>query len=130
MIVACGSAETHLRWSSLGKPGGPTPEKSGGPLRRKSGGPQSGNSALLKWIPPILIEATVVEVSFQTEHLGWKADDVLITCEGAGGIRSKLAGQVKRTFTVSAADEECQKAILDFWQDFKGSLQKTENKAR
>ena len=45
MIVACGSAETHLRWSSLGKPGGPTPEKSGGPLRRKSGGPQSGNSA-------------------------------------------------------------------------------------
>lgn len=74
---------------------------------------------LLKWIPPILIEATVVEVSFQTEHLGWKTDDVLITCEGAGGIRSKLAGQVKRTFTVSAADEECQKAILDFWQDFK-----------
>lgn len=74
---------------------------------------------LLKWIPPILIDATVVEVSFQTEHLGWKTDDVLITCEGASGIRSKLAGQVKRTFTVSAADEECQKAILDFWQDFK-----------
>lgn len=78
---------------------------------------------LLKWIPPILIDTTVVEVSFQTEHLGWKTDDVLITCERAGGIRSKLAGQVKRTFTVSAADKECQNAILDFWQDFKNSRQ-------
>jgi hypothetical protein len=76
---------------------------------------------LLKWIPPICMDANVVEVSFQTEHLGWKTDDLLITCEGAAGLRSTLAGQVKRTFTVSAADEECQKAILDFWQDFKNS---------
>jgi hypothetical protein len=73
---------------------------------------------LLKWIPPVLVETTVVEISFQTEHLGWNTDDVLIACEGAAGSRANLAGQVKRTFTVSAADEECQKAILDFWQDF------------
>jgi hypothetical protein len=69
---------------------------------------------LLRWIPPILMDTTVIEVSFQTEHLGWKTDDFLITCEGAG-LRHKLAGQVKRTFTVSAADEECLKAILDFY---------------
>ena len=73
---------------------------------------------LLRWIPPILIETNVIEVSFQTEHLGWKTDDFLITCEGAGA-RQKLAGQVKRAFTVSAAGEECRKAMLDFWQDFK-----------
>ncbi len=73
---------------------------------------------LLRWIPPVLIDTTVIEVSFQTEHLGWKTDDILITCEGAGGARSKLACQVKRTFTVSAADEECRQAILDFWQDY------------
>ncbi len=73
---------------------------------------------LVRWIPPILIDTNVVEVSFQTEHLGWKTDDFLITCEGAGAARQKLAGQVKRTFTVSAADEECRKALLDFWQDF------------
>ena len=78
---------------------------------------------LLRWIPPILIDTTVSEVSFQTEHLGWNTDDILVTCEGAGAARQKLAGQVKRTFTVSAADEECRKAILDFWQDFKNPAQ-------
>ena len=31
----------------------------------------------------------------------------------------KLAGQVKRSFTVSAADETCKHAIQDFWRDFK-----------
>ena len=37
---------------------------------------------LLRWIPPVLIDTNVIEVSFQTEHLGWKTDDFLITCEG------------------------------------------------
>ena len=78
---------------------------------------------LLRWIPPILIDATVSEVSFQTERLGWKTDDLLITCDGPGGTHSKLAGQVKRSFTVSAADGECRKAILDFWQDFENPQQ-------
>jgi hypothetical protein len=78
---------------------------------------------LLSAIPPILIDTQVIEVSFQTEHLGWKTDDLLITCEGAGGVRRKLAAQVKRSFTVSASDEECSKAILDFYQDFKNPAQ-------
>jgi len=78
---------------------------------------------LLRAIPPVLIETQVIEISFQTEHLGWKTDDLLITCEGAGAARWKLAGQAKRTFTVSAGDEECCKAILDFWQDFKNPAQ-------
>lgn len=78
---------------------------------------------LLRAIPPVLIDAQVIEVSFQTEHLGWKTDDLLITCEGAGAVRRKLAAQVKRTFTVSAGDEECSKAILDFWQDFNNPAQ-------
>jgi hypothetical protein len=85
---------------------------------------------LLRSIPPVLIDANVVEVSFQTEHLGWKTDDLLITCEGAGGVRAKLAAQVKRSFTVSGADEECQKAILDFWQDFKNPGQFTAERDR
>ena len=78
---------------------------------------------LLSAIPPILIDTQVIEVSFQTEHLGWKTDDVLITCRGAGAVRRKLAAQVKRTFTVSSSDEECSKAILDFYQDFKNPAQ-------
>lgn len=72
-------------------------------------------------IPPILRDSTVIEVHFQTEHLGWQTDDFLIVCETASGNRRKLAGQVKRSFTVSAVDPECKKAIEDFWKDFKSA---------
>src|SRR2546426_1945131 len=56
---------------------------------------------LVRGIPPILHDCTVVEVYLQTEHLGWHTDDFLIVGESGSGKRRKLAGQVKRTFTVS-----------------------------
>jgi hypothetical protein len=59
----------------------------------------------------------VAEVHLQTERLGWHTDDFLIEC--AGATTAKLAGQVKRSFSVSSTDEECSKAIGDFWHDFK-----------
>jgi hypothetical protein len=71
-------------------------------------------------IPPILIDATVTEVIFQTERLGWHTDDLLIVCKASGGVR-RIAGQVKRSFTVSASDKECVQAVGDFWKDFNGS---------
>jgi hypothetical protein len=74
---------------------------------------------LVGCIPPILIDTIVAEVHFQTEHLGWQTDDFLIICERPGMAAQKLAGQVKRSFTVSAADETCKQAIQDFWRDFK-----------
>jgi len=61
----------------------------------------------------------VEEVHFQTEHLGWNTDDFLIVCERPGLVVQKLVGQVKRSFTVSATDDECKKAIQDFWKDYK-----------
>lgn len=70
-------------------------------------------------IPPILHDCTVVEVDLQTEVLGWHTDDFLIVGESAPGQHRKLAGQVKRSFTVSAANDECKKAFQDFWADFK-----------
>lgn len=70
-------------------------------------------------IPPILLDCVVTEVHLQTEHLGWHTDDFLVIGNASGGTHRKLAGQAKRTFTVSAADEECRKAISDFWLDFK-----------
>ncbi len=76
---------------------------------------------LVRGIPPVLIDTVVAEVHFQTEHLGWHTDDFLIVCERPGAIAQKLAGQVKRNFSVSAADKECKKAIQDFWQDFKNA---------
>jgi hypothetical protein len=77
---------------------------------------------LVRGIPPILHDCAVVEVHFQTERLGWNTDDFLVVGENSGG-RRKLVGQVKRTFTVSATDEDSKKAIQDFWKDFKKGLQ-------
>ncbi|WP_437936888.1 nSTAND1 domain-containing NTPase [Sorangium sp. So ce341] len=78
---------------------------------------------LVRGIPPILHDCTVVEVHLQTERLGWHTDDFLIIGQNGSGARRKLLGQVKRTFTVSATDDECNKAIRDFWKDFKNSRQ-------
>lgn len=74
---------------------------------------------LVRSIPPILTDTGVTEVHFQTEHLGFNTDDVLVVCARAGAAAARLVGQVKRSFTISAADDECKKAIGDFWKDFK-----------
>lgn len=76
---------------------------------------------LVRGIPPILTDTVVSEVSFQTEWRGWHTDDFLVVCDRPGSASQRLAGQVKRQFTVSAANDECVQAIRDFWQDFKGA---------
>jgi hypothetical protein len=78
---------------------------------------------LVRGIPPILHDCALVEVHFQAERLGWNTDDFLVVGENGSGLRRKLLGQVKRTFTVSATDEVCKKAIQDFWKDFKNGNQ-------
>jgi hypothetical protein len=82
---------------------------------------------LVHGIPPILIDTVVTEVSFQTERLGWHTDDFLVVCERAGAAPQKLAGQVKRNFTVSAANDDCVQAIGDFWKDFNGARFSADN---
>lgn len=74
---------------------------------------------LVRSIPPILTDTGVTEVHFQTEHLGFNTDDFLVVCTRAGATNAQLVGQVKRSFTISAADDECKKAIGDFWKDFR-----------
>ena len=73
---------------------------------------------LVRGIPPILRDCQVQEVHLQTERLGWNTDDFLIIGQTGAGDRRKLVGQVKRTFTVSASNQECSKAVQDFWKDF------------
>lgn len=76
---------------------------------------------LVEAVPPILLDATVVEVSFQTEHLGWSTDDFLISARtGTGQIR-RLAGQAKKALTVGASNEEFRKAVVDAWSDFQNT---------
>ena len=72
---------------------------------------------LVGGVPPILVDCSVVEVHFQTEHLGWHTDDFLVVGQNGSGATRKLAGQVKRTFTVSTIDEDCKNTVLDFWND-------------
>lgn len=74
---------------------------------------------LVRSIPPILTDRGVAEVHFQTEHLGFNTDDFLVVCEREGEAPAQLVGQVKRNLTISAADDECKKAVGDFWKDFK-----------
>ena len=71
-------------------------------------------------IPPIAIDTTVEEVSFQTKRLGWHTDDFLVVCR-SGGMSRTLPGQVKLSFTVSASDQKCVQAVTDFWKDFNAS---------
>lgn len=76
---------------------------------------------LARAIPPIFVDSQVRKVSFQTRHMGWQTDDVLIQAENGEGKSRKLAAQVKRKLTISSADDECRKTFLAFWTDFSQS---------
>jgi len=73
---------------------------------------------LVRGIPPVLTDCNVVEVDLQAERLGYSTDDVLVVGTTAAMRQRRLLCQTKLGFTVSAADEECTKAIVDFWRDF------------
>lgn len=48
---------------------------------------------LVEHIPPIFLDATVSEISFQNEHLGWATDDVLVTARTGSGRLRRLGGR-------------------------------------
>jgi hypothetical protein len=73
---------------------------------------------LVRGIPPIFVECLIEEVAFQTEHFGRRTDDLLLRCRAGNGRARRLAGQAKRTFTISDADDDCTKTFADFWRDF------------
>lgn len=73
---------------------------------------------LVRGIPPILTDTSVVEVHLQTRHQGWHTDDLLVIGERSDGSRRQLALQVKRNFRVSASDEDSRATVLGMWNDF------------
>src|SRR6266849_115456 len=75
---------------------------------------------LVRGIPPVLKDCQVEEVHLQTEHLGWRTDDLLVVGTRGTGCRH-LAAQIKIRFAISPKNEECQKAFSDFWSDFKNN---------
>jgi len=76
---------------------------------------------LVKGIPPCIIDTRIEEVHFQTRHLGWYTDDILIIGRCGDGSTRRLAAQVKRTFRISSIDEDCVSTIDGAWKDFQSS---------
>ncbi len=73
---------------------------------------------LVRGMPPILTDTSVVEVHLQTRHRGWRTDDLLVVGERSDGSRRRLALQVKRSFRVAAGDGECRETVAAMWNDF------------
>lgn len=73
---------------------------------------------LIRGIPPIIHDCILHEVDFQTERMGWQTDDMLLQGRRDDGFARRVAIQAKRSFTLSVSNNECQKAITDFWRDF------------
>ncbi|MHB8118552.1 MAG: ATP-binding protein [Methanothrix sp.] len=76
---------------------------------------------LVKGMPPCIIDTQVEEVHFQTRHLDWYTDDILIIGRCGDGSKRRLAAQVKRTFCISSIDEDCVSTIDGAWKDFQSS---------
>ena len=74
---------------------------------------------LTRGIPPVFRDCQVDEVSFQTRHLGWKTDDLLVCCSKENGERHRLVIQVKRNLVVSSSSPDCEQPIQGFWDDFR-----------
>ncbi|MBI3818880.1 MAG: ATP-binding protein [Planctomycetes bacterium] len=65
-----------------------------------------------------MTDCQLEEVHFQTKHLGWKTDDMLLIAKNGAGQVRKLAGQSKISFTISSKDKDCREAFSGFWSDF------------
>ena len=73
---------------------------------------------LIRGIPAVFRDCQVDEVSFQTQHLGWETDDLLVGCSTEQEERRRLAIQVKRSFTVARSSSDCVQTFQRFWKDF------------
>jgi len=73
---------------------------------------------LVRGIPPCLTDCQIKEVHFQTAHLGWNTDDLLVVGKRRDESERHLAAQIKRTFHISSKNEDCQETIASAWRDF------------
>ena len=74
---------------------------------------------LVRGVPAVFKDCQVDEVSFQTRHLGWETDDLLVLCSRAPDERHRLAMQVKSHFAVRRSSPDCVQTFQEFWKDFK-----------
>ena len=74
---------------------------------------------LVRLVPAVFRDCHVDEVRFQTHHLGWEPDDILVGCSSEHDERRLLAIQVKRNFAVRSSSSDCMQTFQRFWRDFK-----------
>ena len=74
---------------------------------------------LTRGIPAVFRDCQVKEVSFQTQHLDWKTDDLLVTCSTNTNVKRQLAIQVKLEFAIRNSSDDFVKTFQGFWKDFK-----------
>lgn len=67
---------------------------------------------------PVFTDATAQTVHLQCKRLGWNTDDLVIVGRDSAGQSHKLVAQVKRTFVLSASNEDCCKTLRSAWADF------------
>ncbi|UEC42914.1 MAG: AAA family ATPase [Methanothrix sp.] len=73
---------------------------------------------LVRGIPPCLEDCQIKEVHFQTAHLGWNTDDLLVVGKRRDESERHLAAQIKRKFHISSKNEDCRETIASAWRDF------------
>ena len=69
--------------------------------------------------PMIFKRSRVARVGFQTRHLGWKTDDLLVECSTDGGEIRRMAVQVKFGTNVRPSSARFAETIRRFWEDFR-----------
>lgn len=67
---------------------------------------------------PIFSDSAPTRVHFQAKRLGWNIDDLVVELRSQTGDKHNLCAQVKRTFVVSEADDECVATVAAAWRDF------------
>ncbi len=114
---------------SIGSPEPPSQERVSSPSASGGAGPLFEQHVgafwlgllLVRAIPPVFLRSTLERVHFQTQHLGWKTDDFLIIAQDPTGRQRKLAGQVRRGFTISSTDKKSKETVERLWMDFTDS---------
>jgi hypothetical protein len=76
---------------------------------------------LVGGIPPFLKDCQIEKIHFQAGHLGWQMDDLVVVGCNEDGSQRKAAIQVKRSFTLTASDDDCGETFTRAWQDFNNS---------
>jgi len=74
---------------------------------------------LTRGAPFFLGTDTLSAVHFQTKHLGWQTDDLLLEAVNSLGANGKAAIQVKRSFVLSENDGESVETLRRAFADFR-----------